>query len=115
MSMPRQFHPYQFDLFSNPYDAKVAQTPQWQTLPAGTRRTLTTLMVRLILDHVDGAHAAQREEADHDVREDRAASSGAQDDPVCAAVVRSAAYNARQCPRTRPAPAFAASRKSPRQ
>lgn len=65
--MPHQPKRYQFDLFSNPRDAGIAQTPQWQTLPAGTRRTLTTLMVRLILDHVDGAHAAQREEADHDV------------------------------------------------
>ena len=70
--MPRQPKRYQFDLFSNPHDAgphdtEIAQTPQWQTLPARTRRTLTTLMVRLILDHVDGKSASQREEADHDV------------------------------------------------
>jgi hypothetical protein len=65
--MPRKPKTCQLDLFSNPFDAETAQTPPWQALPAGTRRTLTTLMVRLILDHVDGAHAAQREEADHDV------------------------------------------------
>ena len=64
--MPRQPTTYQFDLFSKPHDAETAQTPQWQALPAGTRRTLTTLMVRLILDHVDGERAAQREGADHD-------------------------------------------------
>jgi hypothetical protein len=29
-------------------------TPRWQTLPAETRQTLTTLMVRLLLDRVPG-------------------------------------------------------------
>jgi hypothetical protein len=67
MSMPRQPKTYPFDLFSSPHDAEMAQTPRWQALPEETRRTLTKLMVRLIADHVDGAHAAQREEADHDV------------------------------------------------
>lgn len=40
--------------------------PQWQALPKGTRQALTTLMVRLILDHVDGDRAGQREGADDD-------------------------------------------------
>ncbi len=65
--MPRQLKRYQFELFSNPHDAKMAQTPQWQALPAETRRTLTTLMVRLILDHVDGARAPEREARRDDV------------------------------------------------
>lgn len=39
--------------------------PPWQALPEETRLTLTKLMVRLILDHVDGARAVQREEARH--------------------------------------------------
>jgi hypothetical protein len=66
MSMPRQPTTYQFDLFSKPNDAKTMQTPHWQTLPAETRRSVTKLMVSLILDHVDGERAVQREGADHD-------------------------------------------------
>jgi hypothetical protein len=64
--MPRQPTTYQFDLFSNQDDAKTVQTPQWQALPAETRRSVTKLMVSLILDHIDGEHAMQREGADHD-------------------------------------------------
>jgi len=36
-------------------------------LPTETRRTLTELMVRLILDHVHVARALEREETRHDV------------------------------------------------
>lgn len=43
----------QFDLFAKPNDGKTVQMPQWQALPAETRRSVTKLMVRLILDHVD--------------------------------------------------------------
>jgi hypothetical protein len=64
--MPRQPTTYQFDLFSKPNDANTVQTPQWQVLPAETRRSVTKLMVSLILDHIDGEHAVQREDADHD-------------------------------------------------
>jgi len=64
--MPRKPTTYQFDLFSKPNDAKTVQTPRWQALPAETRRSVTKLMVRLILDHVDGDHAGRREGADHD-------------------------------------------------
>lgn len=64
--MPRPPTTYQFDLFSQPDDATTVQTPQWQTLPAETRRSVTKLMVSLILDHVDGDHAGQREGADHE-------------------------------------------------
>jgi hypothetical protein len=66
MSMPRQPTTFQFDLFSNPHDAEMTQTPQWQTLPVETRRTLTRLMVRLILDHADGERPSERGEARHD-------------------------------------------------
>ena len=58
--------PRQFDLFCDPPYATV-QTPQWQALPAGTRHTLTKLMVRLIFDHADGDLARDREEMRHDV------------------------------------------------
>lgn len=64
--MPRQPTTCQFDLFSKPHDARTVQTPQWQTLSAETRRSVTKLMVCLILDHVDGERAVPREGADHD-------------------------------------------------
>ena len=64
--MPRQPTTYQFDLFSSPPAVKTAQIPQWQALPEETRRRLTRLMVRLILDHVDGTRTVQREGVDHD-------------------------------------------------
>jgi hypothetical protein len=66
MFMPRPPPTYQFDLFSNQHDDATLQTPQWQALPAETRRSVTKLMVSLILDHADGERAVQREGADHD-------------------------------------------------
>jgi len=65
--MPRLLTTYQFDLFSDPHDAEAAQMPQWQALPAETRRRLTKLMVRLILDHAGGERVQEREELHHDV------------------------------------------------
>jgi hypothetical protein len=65
MFMLRQSTTHQFDLFSSPA-AETAQIPRWQALPEETRRRLTRLMVRLILDHVDGNRAVPREGADHD-------------------------------------------------
>lgn len=64
--MPRQPTTDQLDLFSTPDDAATAQTPPWQALPEETRLTLIKLMLRLILDHVDGAPAVQQEAARHD-------------------------------------------------
>ncbi len=63
--MPRQPTTHQLDLFSGPA-AQTVQIPPWQALPEETRRRLTRLMVRLILDHVDGGRARQQEGADHD-------------------------------------------------
>lgn len=57
---------YQFDLFSTPTGTEMMPTPQWQALPAETRRSVTTLMVRLILDHLDGDRIPGQEEASHD-------------------------------------------------
>lgn len=65
--MPRPPRSHQFDLFSNPHRAGVGQTPQWQSLPAQTRLTLTKLIARLILDHVDGERAREPEVTRHDV------------------------------------------------
>ena len=64
--MPRQPTTHQFDLFSNRQKGKTPRMPQWQALPEGTRQALARLMARLILDHVDGDRAVQREGADHD-------------------------------------------------
>lgn len=64
--MPRQPTTYQLDLFSSQRDAEAAQTPQWLTLPAETRRSVTQLLVSLILDHVGGEGAVQCKEAEHD-------------------------------------------------
>jgi hypothetical protein len=47
--MPRPPTTYQFDLFSSQRNAKPVQTPQWQALPAETRRSVTKLMISLIL------------------------------------------------------------------
>jgi hypothetical protein len=66
MSMTRQPTTHQFDLFSKPNDAKPVQTPQWEALPAETRRSVTKLMVSLILDHVDVDGAPGREEVRDD-------------------------------------------------
>jgi hypothetical protein len=67
MSMSRRPTTYQFDLFSNPNDTETTQMPHWQALPVETRLTLTKLMVRLILDHVDGDRVSDQEEMRHDV------------------------------------------------
>ena len=66
MLMPRRPKTCQLDLFSNPRDAEIAQTPPWQALPEEIRARLTKLMVRLILDHVAGKGVARGEEAHHD-------------------------------------------------
>lgn len=63
--MPRPPTTHQLDLFSRPV-AETVEIPPWQALPEETRRRLTRLMVRLILDHVDGDCAVQREGADYD-------------------------------------------------
>ncbi|WP_353012543.1 hypothetical protein [Mesorhizobium sp. M0977] len=41
--MPRQLTTYQFDLFSNPHDVETRRTPQWQTLPAESKRAAEAL------------------------------------------------------------------------
>jgi hypothetical protein len=56
----------QNDLFAKPVGDGVVPVPEWRTLPAETRQTLTTLMVRLILGHKRGACPAGQEEACHD-------------------------------------------------
>jgi hypothetical protein len=66
MSMPRKPTTYQFDLFSKPNDADTMQMPQWQTLPVETRRSVTNLMVSLILNHVEDQRSPGERQARHD-------------------------------------------------
>jgi hypothetical protein len=40
--------------------------PDWQTLPTATRQALTTLIARLILEHMHGDYQADEEEARRD-------------------------------------------------
>jgi len=61
--MPRKAS-YQFDLFAKTPDAERSRTPQWLTLPAETRRSLTALMARLILDHAGVEEPEQRARRD---------------------------------------------------
>jgi hypothetical protein len=63
MLMPRRTTPQQLDLFDPPHGA--GPIPHWRSLPDETQATLTGLIVRLILDHADGA-ASRRKEAGHD-------------------------------------------------
>lgn len=64
--MPRKPTTYQFDLFSKPNDAMTMQTLRWQALPAETRRSVTKLMVSLILDRVGDERSPGEREARHD-------------------------------------------------
>lgn len=63
--MPRRTTPQQLDLFGPPHGAGPMPTPHWRSLPDETQAMLTGLMVRLILDHADGADN-RRKEAGHD-------------------------------------------------
>ena len=64
--MPRKPTTCQFDLFSKPNDGDTMQTPQWRTLPVETRRSVTKLMVSLILNHVEDERSPGEREARHD-------------------------------------------------
>lgn len=54
----------QLDLFPCPRDSGIAPTPRWDMLPAQTRQTLSSLIVRLLLNHIDDPVAEQREVRD---------------------------------------------------
>ena len=49
----------QFELFGLSDDANKVTTPAWQSLPAQTRRKITGLMARLLVEH------GQRRATDH--------------------------------------------------
>ena len=43
--------PAQFELFALSDKANAVTTPEWQDLPAWTRRKITGLMARLLVEH----------------------------------------------------------------
>jgi hypothetical protein len=65
MPMRRRPTPQQLDLFARPSDVEPVPL-HWQMLPEEVRVTLTTLMVRLILEHVAGTPAPHRKVARHE-------------------------------------------------
>lgn len=65
--MARKLMAVQFDLFSHPSASRIAQAPQWQSLPPPTRQALTPLIVRLLLEHIDGAPTAEPREVHDDL------------------------------------------------
>ena len=44
----------QFDLFGPPHALRPATKPIWQQLPEAARTTATSLIVRLLVEHVGG-------------------------------------------------------------
>jgi hypothetical protein len=74
MPMQRRYsahhHPqskmHQLDLFAQPVVASAMPVPDLRTLPATTRQALTTLIARLILEHMHGDCQADREEVRRD-------------------------------------------------
>lgn len=64
--MPYRPKTEQLDLFAAIQEAEAARTPPWPALPEETRSTLTTLMVRLILDHIAVGESTRGEDVHHD-------------------------------------------------
>jgi hypothetical protein len=65
--MARKLMTVQLDLFSNPSASVIAQAPQWQSLPPPTRQALTSLIVRLLLEHINGAPTVEPREMQDDL------------------------------------------------
>ena len=60
----RSGSPQQIDLFAG---ASLTEVPAWRELPEETRGALTSLMVRLILEHARANGAVWRTEAGDDL------------------------------------------------
>jgi len=56
----------QLDLFGPPGSRSTGRTPAWEALPAHARAELTTLMIRLILEHARSRGATAVEAARHE-------------------------------------------------
>jgi hypothetical protein len=63
----RRRKPQQMDLFASGQSSAVIGAPGWPELPLEVQRLLTSLMVRLILEHADKRQAGAEMEAGHDL------------------------------------------------
>jgi hypothetical protein len=59
--------PQQMDLFGSDRSSAVISAPLWLDLPAETRSALTSLIARLILEHLDKRQTGVQTENGHDV------------------------------------------------
>ena len=59
--------PQQIELFGDERQSALVAAPAWQELPVETQATLTNLMARLILGHVQGSRTGSATEAVHDL------------------------------------------------
>ena len=59
--------PQQIELFGDPMLVRPMTAPTWQDLPIETQSTLTSLMARLILEHVRAKCDGSQREAVHDL------------------------------------------------
>jgi hypothetical protein len=59
--------PEQIDLFESDPGGGMIGAPVWLELPAETRNVLTSLMVRLILQHASQSRMPLKTEVSHDV------------------------------------------------
>ena len=57
----------QTELFGDERHGALVGTPAWQDLPTATQAVLTSLLVRLILDHAETRRADPKAEAGHDL------------------------------------------------
>jgi hypothetical protein len=58
--------PQQIDLFAGEPQTTLGSMPAWSGLPKETQAALTSLMTRLILDHVDQSGIGGMTEGGHD-------------------------------------------------
>ncbi|WP_219324077.1 hypothetical protein [Methylovirgula sp. HY1] len=63
----RNGQPQQIDLFGDARQSALMAVPAWRELPVETQATLTNLMTRLILEHVQGSRAGSAMEASYDL------------------------------------------------
>ncbi len=56
----------QRDLFGMPARRSTSWSPAWEALPAQARTELTTLMIRLLVEHARGRGAAATEVTRHE-------------------------------------------------
>ena len=66
-AVDRRYKPQQFDLFEREPCGGMIGAPVWLELPAETQSTLTSLMVRLILEYAGKNRTASKTEVRHDV------------------------------------------------